>query len=182
VIAVDVRCAGRSEKLPDGFTLPDIAEGLYTLLRALIPDGAVDVIGAALGPLTGALLVILLPGAGARFDDVRGRGRHAQTYLAEWANTVWAVGMPGVAEASLANSFPAPHPQQRSAYPGWQVVEQHAHRSADRIVAVTAAPDIVGQDHLAAAAHALFEGAADTISMLIRHVEYGAGLEIPKPL
>ena len=26
--------------------------------------------------------------------------------------------MPGVAEASLASLFPAPHPQQRSAYPG----------------------------------------------------------------
>jgi hypothetical protein len=26
--------------------------------------------------------------------------------------------MPGVAEANLANSFPAPHPQQRSAYRG----------------------------------------------------------------
>jgi hypothetical protein len=118
VIAVDVRCAGRSEKLPDGFTLPDIAEGLYTLLRALISNGAVDVIGAALGSLAGALLAIPLSGAGARFNDVRGRGRHARTYLAEWANKVWAVGMPGVAEASLVNSFPASHAQQRSAYRG----------------------------------------------------------------
>ena len=38
--------------------------------------------------------------------------------MAEWANKVWAVGTPGVTEASLANSLPAPHPQQRSAYRG----------------------------------------------------------------
>ena len=49
VITVHVRCAGRSEKPPDGFTLPDNTEDLDTLLRALIPDRAVDVIGAALG-------------------------------------------------------------------------------------------------------------------------------------
>ena len=42
VIAVHVRCAGRSEKPPDGFTLSDITEDLDALLQALIPIGAVD--------------------------------------------------------------------------------------------------------------------------------------------
>jgi 3-oxoadipate enol-lactonase len=39
-------------------------------------------------------------------------------YLAERAEKVRAVGMRGVADASLANSFPASHPAQRAAYQG----------------------------------------------------------------
>ena len=38
-------------------------------------------------------------GAGAPFNDVRDRGGHGRIYLAEWANKVRAVGMPGVTEA-----------------------------------------------------------------------------------
>src|SRR5215213_7331224 len=61
VIAVDMRCAGRSEKSQGGFALADIADDLDALMRALHPDGAVDVIGAALGSLAGALLAIRHP-------------------------------------------------------------------------------------------------------------------------
>jgi len=121
VIAVDMRCAGRSEKPQGGFALADIADDLDALLRVLHPDGAVDVIGAALGSLAGALLAIRHPGRVRRLmmcavaPDMAGPTR---TYVAERADKVRVVGMRGVAEASLANSFPASHPQQRAAYRG----------------------------------------------------------------
>jgi pimeloyl-ACP methyl ester carboxylesterase len=41
-----------------------------------------------------------------------------RTYVTEWAGKVRVVGMRGVAEASLANSFPTSHLQQRAAYRG----------------------------------------------------------------
>jgi len=46
--------------------------------------------------------------------DMAGR----RAYLAERAEKVRVVGMRGVAEASLANSFPAAHPAERAAYRG----------------------------------------------------------------
>ena len=121
VIAVDMRCAGRSEKPPGGFALTDVADDLDAMLRVLSPEDPVDVIGAALGSLVGALLAIRHPArvrqlmmcavapemAGATSD-----------YLAARAETVRVAGMRGVAEASLANSFPASHPAQRAAYRG----------------------------------------------------------------
>ena len=55
VIAPDVRCAGRSEKPPGPFTLQDLADDLEDVLQSL-DTGPVDVIGAALGSLAGALL------------------------------------------------------------------------------------------------------------------------------
>src|ERR1700693_829927 len=58
VIAVDMRCAGRSEKPPGAFALTDIADDLDALLQALNLERPVDVIGAALGSLVGALLAI----------------------------------------------------------------------------------------------------------------------------
>jgi 3-oxoadipate enol-lactonase len=121
VIAVDMRCAGRSEKPPGGFALADIADDLDALLRTLIPEGVADVIGAALGSLTGALLAIRHPARVRRLmmcavaPDMAGPTR---TYLAERADKVRVVGMRGVAEASLANSFAASHPQQRASFRG----------------------------------------------------------------
>ena len=58
VIAVDIRCAGRSEKPPETFSLADVADDLAALLDAMGLAGPVDVIGAALGSLVGALLAI----------------------------------------------------------------------------------------------------------------------------
>ena len=121
VIAVDVRCAGRSEKPPGPFTLADVADDLDGLLQALNLGGPVDVIGAALGSLIGALLAIHHPAQVRRLamcavaPEMAGPTRH---YLAERAEKVRALGMRGVAEASLANSFPASHPAERAAYRG----------------------------------------------------------------
>jgi pimeloyl-ACP methyl ester carboxylesterase len=98
VLAVDTRCAGRSEKPPGAFALADVADDLDELLRALNLEGPVDVIGAALGSLAGALLAI----------------RHPATVRRLMMCAV--AGMRGVAEASLADSFPASHPAQRAAY------------------------------------------------------------------
>src|SRR5712691_10298220 len=58
VIAVDMRCAGHSEKPPGPFTL---ADDLDALLRSLNLATPVDVIGAALGSLAGALLALRHP-------------------------------------------------------------------------------------------------------------------------
>ncbi len=119
VLAVDFRCAGRSEKPIGSFELSDIADDIEALLQSLGIADAVDVIGAALGSLVGALLAIRHPARLRRLmlcavaPDMAGPTR---AYLAERAEKVRVVGMRGVAEASLANSFPASHPEQRAAY------------------------------------------------------------------
>jgi 3-oxoadipate enol-lactonase len=118
VIAVDMRCAGRSEKPPGAFALADVADDLDALLAAL-GLAQVDVIGAALGSLVGALLAIRHPARVRRLmmcavaPDMAGPTR---AYVAERAEKVRGVGMRGVAEASLANSFPESLAEQRAAY------------------------------------------------------------------
>jgi 3-oxoadipate enol-lactonase len=119
VIAVDLRCAGRSQKPIGSFELSDIADDIEALLQTLGIADPVDVIGAALGSLVGALLAIRHPARLRRLmmcavaPDMAGPTR---AYVAERAEKVRVVGMRGVAEASLANSFPASHPEQRAAY------------------------------------------------------------------
>jgi 3-oxoadipate enol-lactonase len=121
VIAVDVRCAGRSEKPTGACTLADVADDLDALLQALSPERPVDVIGAALGSLVGALLATRHPARVRRLmmcavaPDMAGPTR---AYLVERAERVRVTGMRGVAEVSLANSFPASHPAERAAYRG----------------------------------------------------------------
>ena len=61
VIAVDFRGAGRSEKPIGSFKLSDLADDIEALLKALGIADRVDVIGAALGSLVGALLAIRHP-------------------------------------------------------------------------------------------------------------------------
>jgi 3-oxoadipate enol-lactonase len=118
-IAVDFRCAGRSEKPIGSFKLSDLADDIEALLQSLGIADAVDVIGAALGSLVGALLAI------RHTERVRrlmmcavapAMAGPTRAYLAERAEKVRVVGMRGVADASLANSFPASHPEQRAAY------------------------------------------------------------------
>jgi pimeloyl-ACP methyl ester carboxylesterase len=121
VIAVDMRCAGRSEKPPGPLTMADVADDLDALLRSLNLAAPVDVIGAALGSLAGTLLALRHPARVRRLmmcavaPDMTGPTR---TYLAERAEKVRVAGMRGVAEASLANSFPTSHPEARAAYRG----------------------------------------------------------------
>jgi 3-oxoadipate enol-lactonase len=119
VIGVDFRCAGRSEKPIGSFELADIADDIEALLQALDITDPVDVIGAALGSLVGALLAIRYPARLRRLmmcavaPEMAGPTRQ---YVAERVEKVRVVGMRGVADASLANSFPASHPEQRAAY------------------------------------------------------------------
>jgi len=119
VIAVDFRGAGRSEKPIGSFKLSDLADDIEALLQALRIADRVNVIGAALGSLVGALLAIRHPARPRRLmmcavaPDMAGPTR---AYVAERAEKVRVVGMRGVVEASLANSFPANHPTQRAAY------------------------------------------------------------------
>ena len=120
VIAVDMRCAGRSEKPPGPFALADVADDLDALLAALGVE-QVDAIGAALGSLVGALLAIRHPAQVRRLmmcavaPDMAGSTR---AYVAERAEKVRVVRMRGVADASLANSFPESRAAERAAYRG----------------------------------------------------------------
>ena len=120
VIAVDVRCAGRSEKPPGPFTMYDVADDLEGLSAAL-GVGPIDVIGAALGSLAGAILAIRHPARVRRLmmcavaPDMAGPTR---AYVAERAAKVRTSGMRAVAEVSLANSFPAVQAAERAAYRG----------------------------------------------------------------
>jgi 3-oxoadipate enol-lactonase len=113
-IAVDFRCAGRSEKPVGSFKLSDLADDIEALLQLLGIADAVDVIGAGRRTLSHSP-----HGARAPPHDVRRRPAMAgstRAYVAERAEKVRVVGMRGVADASLANSFPASHPEQRAAY------------------------------------------------------------------
>lgn len=117
VIAVDFRCAGRSEKPPGPFEMTNLADDLAEALA--MPR--FDVIGAALGSLAGALLAIRHPDRVRQLmmcavaPDMAGPTR---TYLTERAARVRIVGMRGVADASLANAFPESHAAARAAYRG----------------------------------------------------------------
>jgi 3-oxoadipate enol-lactonase len=121
VIAVDLRCAGRSEKPPGAFRLEDAADDVAALLGALGLDRPLDVVGAALGSLIGALLAIRHPSRVRRLmmcavaPDMSGPTR---AYLTERAENVRVEGMRAVAEASLANSFPDSRAAARAAYRG----------------------------------------------------------------
>lgn len=121
VLAVDLRCAGRSEKPPGPFSLADVADDVAALLDILAQGEPVDVIGAALGSLVGALLAIRHPAKVSRLlmaAVAPGMAGPARVYLAERAEKVRVVGMRGVAEASLANSFPESRAAERAAYRG----------------------------------------------------------------
>lgn len=117
-LAVDLRCAGRSEKPPGGFEIADLADDLDRFL-ALLGLDAVDVVGAALGSLVGAVLAARHPARVRRLvlcavsDQLGGQ---TATYLAERSGRVRTIGMRGVAEASLQNAFPDAHAQARAAY------------------------------------------------------------------
>lgn len=120
VIAADLRGAGRSEKSPGAFTLAEAADDLAAVLHALKID-KVDVIGAALGSLAGALLAIRQPDRVRRLMMCAVAPKMAgptSSYVAERAEKVRVVGMRGVAEASLKNSFPESRAAERAAYRG----------------------------------------------------------------
>jgi 3-oxoadipate enol-lactonase len=120
VVAVDLRCTGRSEKPPGPFTMHDVADDLEALAAALNLV-TVDVIGAALGSLAGALLAVRHPARVRRLmmcavaPDMAGPTR---AYVTERAAKVRVAGMRAVAEASLANSFPVSQAAERAAYRG----------------------------------------------------------------
>jgi 3-oxoadipate enol-lactonase len=121
VVAVDLRCAGRSEKPPHPFTLADIADDLDAFARVLGLDQPIDVIGAALGSVVAAVLALRHPARVRRLmmcavaADMSGATR---AYVAERAEKVRKTGMREVADASLNNSFPDTHQAERTAYRG----------------------------------------------------------------
>lgn len=120
VIAPDLRCAGRSEKPPGAFTLAEASDDLAALLRTM-GINRIDVIGAALGSLVGALLAIRHPDRVSRLMMCAVAPKMAgptSSYVAERAEKVRVVGMRGVAEASLKNSFPESRAAERAAYRG----------------------------------------------------------------
>ena len=98
VIAVDQRCAGRSERPPGPFGLADVADELDALLHEFDLEVRVDVIGAALGSLVGAQPAIRHPDRVRRLmmcavaPEMAGATR---TYLAERAEKCrqWACGV-----------------------------------------------------------------------------------------
>ncbi|MGE0222094.1 MAG: alpha/beta fold hydrolase [Acetobacteraceae bacterium] len=117
-IAVDLRNAGRSEKPPGAFDLTDAADDLAALIGGL-GLGPVDVVGSALGSVVGALLAQRHPAAVRRMmlcAVAHDMGGPTADYVSKRAVRVRVEGMRGVAEASLANSFPDSHAAARSAY------------------------------------------------------------------
>lgn len=118
VIAMDCRCAGRSEKPTAPFELADVADDASALL-AHLGIGRVDVVGAAMGSLLGVLLAGRHPGLVRRLamfavaDDMSGR---TAEYLAARAARVRTEGMRAVMDASLKNAFPEAFAAAREAY------------------------------------------------------------------
>lgn len=118
VIAMDDRCAGRSEKPVEPFALEALADDAAALLSGL-GVRQVDVAGAALGALAGVLLAGRYPALVRRLvlcavaDDMSGR---TASYLTERAARVRAAGMRPVADASLANAFPEAFTAEREQY------------------------------------------------------------------
>lgn len=117
-IAVDPRGAGLSEKPPGAFSIEDCADDLAGFLTSL-GIASVDVVGGALGSLTGAVLAIRHPIRVRRLilcavsDEL---GGVTAEYVAARAERVLADGMRAVVEASLKNSFPDAFASQREAY------------------------------------------------------------------
>lgn len=116
-IALDLRCAGRSEKPTAAFEMTDVVADIAGLLDAL-HIGRVDVIGAALGAMVAALLASRHPALIRRMvlcavaDTVDQRTRD---YVNQRAEHLRKVGMRAVADSSLANAFPEPHGAARAA-------------------------------------------------------------------
>lgn len=117
-LAVDLRCAGRSEKPPGAFSIEDCADDLARFLDALdLPR--VDVIGSALGSLVGAVLAIRHPARVRRLmmcavsDDL---GGVTADYLTARSARVRQEGMRAVVDSSLKNAFPDAFAAERAAY------------------------------------------------------------------
>jgi 3-oxoadipate enol-lactonase len=117
-IAPDLRNAGRSEKPPGVVQLDDLADDLSAMLDALRLD-TVDVVGSALGSLVAVAMALRHPARVRRLVLCACAPEISDTtreYLATRAERVRRDGMRPVADASLANAFPAPHEAARRAY------------------------------------------------------------------
>jgi len=118
VLAMDYRCAGRSEKPAAPFALEALADDAAAVI-AHAGMGPVVVAGAALGSLVGVLLAGRHPALVrslalfAISDEMSGR---TAAYMTERAARVRAEGMRPVMDASLANAFPEPFAAARTRY------------------------------------------------------------------
>jgi len=121
VLAVDMPLRWASEKPPGAFALADVADDLDELLRRAESGGTVDVIGAALGSLAGALLAIRHPATVRRLmmcavaPDMAGPTR---AYLAERPEKVRVVGMRGWRRRAWQTPFRHPTRRSGAAYRG----------------------------------------------------------------
>jgi 3-oxoadipate enol-lactonase len=98
----------------------DIADDLEAL-AATLNLVTVDVIGAALGSLAGALLAVRHAARVRRLmmcAVAPAMAGATRAYVTERAAKVRVAGMRAVAEASLANSFPVSQAAERAAYRG----------------------------------------------------------------
>ena len=110
VVRYDQRGAGLSEKPPGPASLVDHARDLAGLLDALDLAQPCHLVGVAAGAAVAALLALDHPGrvAGlALCAPALGVAPERRAYLTERAALAERAGLRAVAEASLANSYPA---------------------------------------------------------------------------
>jgi 3-oxoadipate enol-lactonase len=118
VIAIDLRCAGQSEKPRAPFELSDLADDVADLVRALSLS-AVNVIGVALGAVVASILAMRHPDLVRRLVICSGTdvmADAAKEYNRTRATKVRGLGMRAVAEATLVNSFPKGFESLRDRY------------------------------------------------------------------
>jgi 3-oxoadipate enol-lactonase len=142
VLRYDTRGAGLSEKIQGGVTFDDMADDLAALLDAAGIDGKVALAGTAVGgaiaihfavrhAARAGALVVTSPAIGV--DPDRRQAALDRAAAAE------AQGMRGIAEASIANSYPPEvrhNPQEfRKFRARWLANDPHSFAAINRMLA-----------------------------------------------
>ncbi len=109
VLRYDTRGAGLSEKILGAVTWNDMADDLKGLLDALNISGKVGLAGIAVGGAIGMHFAVRYPDRAAALiahGPATGAAADRRQQTLERAAAVEAGGMRGIAETSLANSYP----------------------------------------------------------------------------